>query len=134
MKCCSVSVSLFESVVSAERSISSAVQKDASAFLYILQMLSCWMEKRTKRLWLAWRNGSGARWPFIFAVLCFDALCCGGCVFVVFVVERAVSAQNLSQSLPLSQMKVVIPWKAWYVTVCSSGMVCLDVGGLGGAV
>jgi hypothetical protein len=34
--------------------------------------------------------------------------------------------------LPLSQMKVVILRKAWYVTVCLSGMVCLDVGGLGG--
>jgi hypothetical protein len=94
MKCCSVGESLFESVVSAERSISSAVQKDASAFLYILQMLSCWMGKRTKQLGLAWRNGLGARWPFIFAALCLDALCCDGCVFVVFVVfvaERAVS-------------------------------------------
>jgi hypothetical protein len=45
MKCCSVGESLFQSVVSAERWISSAVQKDNSAFLYVLQMLSCWMEK-----------------------------------------------------------------------------------------
>jgi hypothetical protein len=48
MKCCSVGESLFQSVVSAERWISSSVQKDASAFLYILQMSSCWMGKRTK--------------------------------------------------------------------------------------
>ena len=59
MKCRSVGESLFESVVSAERSISSEVQKDASAFLYILrQMLSCWMGKRTKQLGFAWSNGS----------------------------------------------------------------------------
>ena len=34
MKCCTIGESLFQSVVSAERSISSAVQKDASVFLY----------------------------------------------------------------------------------------------------
>jgi hypothetical protein len=38
IKCCYVVESLFQSAASAERSISSAVQKDASAFLYILQM------------------------------------------------------------------------------------------------
>ena len=133
MKCRSVGESLFESVVSAERSISSAVQKDASAFLYILrQMLSCWMGKRTKQLGFAWSNGSGARWPFISVVLCFDALRCDGCVFVAFVVEWAVFVQNSSQSSPLSQMKFVISRKAWYMTTCLSGMVCLDVGGLVG--
>ena len=134
MKCCSIGESLFQSVVSAERSISLAVQKDASAYLYILQMLLCWMGKRTKRLGFAWRNSSGARWPFILAVLCFDALRCDGCVFVAFVVERAVFVQNSSQSLPLSRMKFVILRKAWYVTVCSSGIVYLDVGGLGGVM
>ena len=43
MKCCFVDKSLFQSAVSAERSISSAVQKDALAFLCILQMSLCWM-------------------------------------------------------------------------------------------
>jgi hypothetical protein len=32
----------------------------------------------------------------------------------------------------LSQMKFVISRKAWYMTTCLSGMVCLDVGGLVG--
>ncbi len=49
MKRCSVVESLSQSVASLERLISSAVQKEASAFLYILQMSSCWMGKRTKR-------------------------------------------------------------------------------------
>ncbi len=49
MKCCSVGESLFQSAALAERLISSAVQKDASAFLYIRQILLCWMGKRTKR-------------------------------------------------------------------------------------
>ena len=56
-------------------------------FVHILQMSSCWMGKRTKRLGFAWSNGSGARWPFVLAVLCFDALRCDGGVFVAFVVE-----------------------------------------------
>jgi hypothetical protein len=49
MKCCSVVESPSQSTALLERSISSAVQKEASAFLYILQMLLCWMGKRTKR-------------------------------------------------------------------------------------
>ena len=56
-------------------------------FVHILQMSSCWMGKRTRRLGFAWSNGSGARWPFVLAVLCFDALRCDGGVFVAFVVE-----------------------------------------------
>ena len=71
MKCCSVDKSLFQSAVSAERSISSAVQKDASAFLYILQMSLCWMGKRTKRRGFVWRNGLGARWPFFLVQFYF---------------------------------------------------------------
>ena len=47
--CCQESVPVSQSTASLERSISSAVQKEASAFLYILQMLLCWMGKRTKR-------------------------------------------------------------------------------------
>ncbi len=48
MKCCSIGESSAKSVASAERSISLAVHNNASAFLYILQMLLCWMGKRTK--------------------------------------------------------------------------------------
>jgi hypothetical protein len=47
--CCQESVPVSQSTALLERSISSAVQKEASAFLYILQMLLCWMGKRTKR-------------------------------------------------------------------------------------
>ena len=61
MKLRSVSDSLIQSVRSAERSISSAVQKEASAFLYILQMSLCWVGKRTKRWGFACRSGSAAR-------------------------------------------------------------------------
>jgi hypothetical protein len=43
------------------RSISSAVQKDASAFLYICQMSSCSMGKRTKRCGFSCRSGSRGR-------------------------------------------------------------------------
>ncbi len=49
MKWRSLSVRRFQSVVSVLRLISSAVQNEASACLYKLQMLSCWMGKRTKR-------------------------------------------------------------------------------------
>ncbi len=52
-----------------------------------LFVLSCWMGKRTKRLGFAWSSGLGARWPFVLAVLCFDALHCASCVFMAFVVE-----------------------------------------------
>ena len=51
-----------------------------------------------------------------------------------FRVARVVLTQNSSQSSPLSQMKFVISRKAWYMTTCLSGMVCLDVGGLVGRV
>ena len=71
----------------AERLVSSAVRKDDSAFLYILQMKLCWMGKRTKRFGFAWSSGSGARRLFVLAVLFFDALRCNDCVFVAFVVE-----------------------------------------------
>ena len=40
---------LFQSARSANRSISSVVQKDASAFLYILQRSAFWIGKRTNR-------------------------------------------------------------------------------------
>jgi hypothetical protein len=54
--------------------------KGRFGLLYILQMSSCWMGKRMKRLGFAWSNGSGARWSFVSAVLCFDALRRGGFV------------------------------------------------------
>ncbi len=65
MKCCSVVKSLSQSVALAARSISSAVQMDASEFLYILQMSLCWMEKRMKRWGFAWRSGSAASSPVV---------------------------------------------------------------------
>ena len=51
MKWRSLSVRRFQFVVSVLRSISSAVQNEASAFLYIRQMSSCWMGKE--------QNGGG---------------------------------------------------------------------------
>ena len=61
MKVRSLSCRLSQSVTSLVRSISSAVQKDASAFLYIFQMSSCAMGKRTKWLGLSCRSGSRGR-------------------------------------------------------------------------
>ncbi len=87
MKCCSIVESLSQSTALLERSISSAVQKEASAFLYILQMSLCWMGKRTKQRGLAWRSGSGARVPLILAFLwCETFRFDGGGVFTVFLV------------------------------------------------
>ena len=40
------------------REINLLGKKDALAFLYILQISSCWMGKRTKRFGFAWSNGS----------------------------------------------------------------------------
>jgi len=41
-----------------------------------------------------------------------------------FVVDgQAALLQNLSQALPLSQMKLVISRNAWYVTTCLRGMI-----------
>ena len=62
---------LTQSVRSAERSISSAVQKEASAFLYIHQMSLWWMGKSTKRCGFSCSSGSGAS-PSFSAILCFD--------------------------------------------------------------
>ena len=87
MKCCSVVESPSQSTASLERSISSAVQKEASAFLYILQMSLCWMGKRTKRWGFAWRSGSGGRMPLFSAFLwCETFRFDGGGVFAVFLV------------------------------------------------
>ncbi len=122
IKCCSDGESFSQSVMSLERSISLAVQKDASAFFYILQMLGCWMGKSTKRWGFGRSSGSGACRPSISAILWFDALRCDGRGGSVFLAERVVFAQNSSQSLPLSRMKLVISRKAWYVTVCVGGI------------
>ncbi len=127
MKCCSVVESLSQSMVSAERSISLAVQKDALAFLYIRQMLLCWMGKRAKRWGFIWSSGSGARQPLVSAVLYFDAFCCGGRGLITFLAERVVLLQNLSKLPPLSRMKLVILQKAWYEMACLSGMVFFGV-------
>ena len=64
MKSHSLSVRGFQSVASSKRLISSAVQNEASAFLYIHQMPLCWMENRTKGWGFARRSGLGARSPF----------------------------------------------------------------------
>jgi hypothetical protein len=66
------------------------------------------------------------------AVLCFDTLHHGGGDFLAFLVERVVLEQNSSQLLPLLRMKLLISWKAWYVTAWLSGMVDDDVDGDGG--
>ena len=50
------------------RLISSAVQKDALAFLYIFQMLSCLMGKRTKRFEFSCRIGLRGRSVLVSAV------------------------------------------------------------------
>jgi len=118
MKRRSLSVRRFQSVVSVLRSISSAVQNEASAFLYIRQISSCWMGKRTKRWGFAWRSGLGARSLLVSAVLCRDGGVRGGGLFTGFRAARFVLVQNSFQSLPLSRMKLVISQKAWYVTAC----------------
>ena len=57
-KCFSSSLSCSQWVRSFERSTSSAVQKDASAFLYICQMSWYWMGNTTKRRGLSRNKGS----------------------------------------------------------------------------
>jgi len=114
-----LSVRQSQSVVSVLRSIYLAVQNEASACLYICQISSCWMGKRTKRWRFARRSGSGARSPLVSAVLCFDGGLRGEVGVVGFCIARVVLTQNSSQSSPLSRMK----WKAWYVTACCRGMV-----------
>ena len=57
-KCCSSSVSLAQSLRSCARSSSSAVQKLASAFLYISQMRGYWIGKMTKRFGFSLSMGS----------------------------------------------------------------------------
>lgn len=42
---------------------------------------------------------------------------------MAFRVVQAVLVKHLFQSLPLSRMKLVILWKAWYITACWRGMV-----------
>mmetsp|Transcript_20804 Transcript_20804/g.62227 ORF Transcript_20804/g.62227 Transcript_20804/m.62227 type:complete len:209 (+) Transcript_20804:380-1006(+) len=56
----SLSLSLTsQSLWSCARSTSSAVQNDASAFLYMAQTSLCSIGKRTKRFGFSWRSGSG---------------------------------------------------------------------------
>ena len=107
-----VSDSLTQSERSAERSISSAVQKEASAFLFIRQMSAWWMGKSTKRCGFSCRSGSGARSPTFLAILCFNGILGGLGVFLAFLVVWAVLVKNLSQSSLLLQMKLLISRKA----------------------
>ncbi len=109
----SLADSLPQSTMSAVRLISSAVQKDALAFLYIRQMLAWCMGKRTKWCGFSCSSGSGARSPLFSAVLCFDG-CLGGVgAFLAFRVVWAVLVQNLFQSLTLLQIRLVILQKVW---------------------
>jgi len=64
----SFAVNEAQSFASWARSISSAVQKEASAFLYISQISSCWMGKMTNLPGFSWRSGSGVEKP---AISCF---------------------------------------------------------------
>jgi hypothetical protein len=123
MKWHSSADSLSQSTMSAVRLISFAVQKDASAFLYIRQMSAWWMGKSTKQCGFSFSSGSGARSPLVSAVLCFDGRLGGVGAFSAFRMVWAVLVQNSFQSLPLLQMKLVISQKAWYVTTCWMGMV-----------
>ena len=58
MKCFSLLVSFSQSLMSAARSISSAVQKDASAFLYMCHTSGCLIGKSTKRCLFSMSMGS----------------------------------------------------------------------------
>jgi hypothetical protein len=115
--------SLFQSMRSAKRLISSAVQKEASAFLYIRQMLAWCMGKSTKQCGFSCSSGSVVRSPLFLAILCFDNRLGGLGAFLAFLVAQAVLVQNSSQLLPLLRMKLVILQKAWYMTACWRGMV-----------
>ncbi len=119
----SLADSLSQSAMSAVRLISSAVQKDALAFLYILQMSAWFMGKSTKQCGFSFSSGSGARSPLFSAILCFDS--CSGRVgaFLAFRVVWAALVQNSFQPLLLLQMKLVISQKAWYMVTCWMGMV-----------
>ncbi len=71
------------------------------------------------------------RRPSFSAVLCFYGFTREGGAFSIFLAERAVLLQNLSQSLPLLQMKLVIFAKGlepdhvleWHFDVRIEGMV-----------
>ncbi len=88
MKCCSDGESLSQSVMSLERSISLAVQKDALAFLYILQLSGFLMGKSMKHWGFGRSNGSGACRPSISVILWCDALHCNGRGGSGFLTER----------------------------------------------
>ena len=60
IKCCSLSVSVSQSLRSCARSTSSAVQNDASAFLYMTHRSWCLIGKMTKRDGLGRSIGSAA--------------------------------------------------------------------------
>jgi hypothetical protein len=91
----SLADSLSQSTMSAVRLISSAVQKDASAFLYICQMLAWYMGKSTKRCGFSYSSSLGARSPSFSAVLCFDGCLDGVGTFLAFRMVWAVLVQNL---------------------------------------
>jgi hypothetical protein len=58
MKCCSLGPSVTQSLWSVDRSISSALQKDASACLYIFHTLCCCTGNRQNRSGLSCNMGS----------------------------------------------------------------------------
>ena len=74
------------------RSISSAVQKDALACLYICQMSSCSMGKRTK--WCEFSCRSGSRGKSLLGLVFFGGV---GCSDGVEGRRWAVLAQYFSQ-------------------------------------
>jgi len=108
-----MSDNLTQSVRSAERSISSAAQKEALAFLYICQMSLWWMGKSRTRCGFSWSSGSGAS-PSFSAILCCDDFFDGSEAFLAFFMVWAVLVQNSTQSSPLLWIKLVISQKAWY--------------------
>jgi hypothetical protein len=79
----SLSDSLSQSAMSAMRLISSAVQKDASAFLYICQMSAWCMGKSTKQCGSSCSSGLGAR-SLVFSGLVFCWLLGWGGCFLSF--------------------------------------------------
>ena len=87
-----MSDSLIQSVRSAERYISSAVQKEALAFLYIHQMSLWWMGKSTKWCGFSCSSSLGAS-PLFSAILCFDGFVDGSEVFLAFLVVWCPGAE-----------------------------------------
>ena len=71
-----------------------------------------------------WRCDFGRKVPrpFISAIFCFVRFFGIFIFMLAFLTTRVVFVlvHNSSQSSPLSRMKFVILWKAWYVTGCAA--------------